>query len=109
MTEKETDRLLKQFVQEHKQELPDKGFTRRVMSRLPDREQRLSTIWTAVCLVFGLILFYIFDGVEGLLNIITKIVTSVADNLSDVNPQYLVIAAVILFGLLLRKVWTVLD
>ena len=41
MTEN-NDKLLIDFFAENRQEIPDNGFTRRVMRHLPDRTQRIS-------------------------------------------------------------------
>ena len=48
------DLLLEQFFQAARAEqLPDNGFTHRVMTRLPERQLRLSKLWTAACIVMG--------------------------------------------------------
>ena len=41
MTEN-NDKLLIDFFAENRQEIPDNGFTRRVMRHLPDRTRRIS-------------------------------------------------------------------
>lgn len=52
--------LLEQFFQQARNtQLPDAGFTRRVMSRLPERSLRLSRLWTAFCLVLIALLFFL--------------------------------------------------
>ena len=40
-----TDKLLKDFFSENKHEIPDNGFTRRVMLRLPDHADRGWIVW----------------------------------------------------------------
>lgn len=52
----EDDRLLMQFFGEHQLgEVPDNGFSERVMEHLPDsRLVRLSRLWTMVCMLIGL-------------------------------------------------------
>ena len=69
MTENNQDeRLLEQFFQAARQvELDDDGFTERVMRRLPDRSLRLSRLWTAACIVAGLLLFTLLGGWQSLL------------------------------------------
>ena len=44
MTEN-NDKLLIDFFAENRQEIPDNGFTRRVMRHLPDRTRRISQVW----------------------------------------------------------------
>ena len=50
MTEIDNDKLLRDFFTENRQEIADRGFSRRVMHHLPDRSNRLARIWNAfVC------------------------------------------------------------
>ena len=43
------DKLLTSFFAEHRQEIADNGFSRRVLRHLPDRSRHLAQIWTAFC------------------------------------------------------------
>ena len=43
------DKLLVAFFDENRQEIPDNGFTRRVMRHLPDRTRRISQLWVTFC------------------------------------------------------------
>ena len=55
------EQLVRQFFAEQTAEIPDNGFTQRVISRLPRRsEQRLNRLWTALCTLAGVILFMIY-------------------------------------------------
>ncbi len=57
------DLLLEQFFQTARSEqLADKGFSHRVMARLPERQMWLSRIWTAACIAVALAVFSFFDG-----------------------------------------------
>ena len=47
MTEIDNDKLLRDFFTENRQEIADRGFSRRVMHHLPDRSNRLARIWNA--------------------------------------------------------------
>lgn len=50
--------LLEQFFQQARDtQLPDGGFARRVMNRLPERSLRLSRLWTVFCLALIALLF----------------------------------------------------
>ena len=53
MTDDRDELLVRRFFDENKIELPDDGFSCRVMRRLPDRARRLNRRWTAVCLLLG--------------------------------------------------------
>ena len=48
MTEIDNDKLLRDFFTENRQEIADRGFSRRVMHHLPDRSNRLARIWNAL-------------------------------------------------------------
>ncbi len=50
------------FFKAHRQEIPDHGFSRKVMHSLPQRTTTLSRLWSAVCLSIGILLFWIYDG-----------------------------------------------
>lgn len=74
--EDKNDILLKQlFAEASKQQIPDNGFTERVMMNLPEmgdsRVRTLSRLWTLFCLVVGVVLFWLFSGwpvIEGFLS-----------------------------------------
>ena len=59
MADKENDIVL-QFLKEQKQDIPDNGFSSRVMRNLPDRKTHrlvvLGRIWSCVC-IFAALLF----------------------------------------------------
>ena len=66
MTEN-NDKLLIDFFAENRQEIPDNGFTRRVMRHLPDRTRRISQVWVTFCFTLALVLFFVFDGLQQVL------------------------------------------
>ena len=43
------DKLLTSFFADHRQEIADNGFSRRVLRHLPDRSRHLAQIWTVFC------------------------------------------------------------
>lgn len=57
MTDNKDDILVRRFFDENRVEVSDNGFSRRVMRRLPDRAVRIDRIWTAICVVAGILLF----------------------------------------------------
>ena len=63
MTEND-DKLLTAFFAGNRQEIPDNGFTRRVMRHLPDRTHRISQVWVTFCFTLALVLFFAFDGLQ---------------------------------------------
>ena len=59
------NKLLESFFAEAShQEIPEAGFSRRVIRRLPSRAVWLSRLWTSLCLVTGIILIVSFDVLE---------------------------------------------
>ena len=61
MTEHD-DILIKNFFSEHKQTIPDGGFTEKVMRQIPIRELRFARIWQSICIIATIMLFIIFKG-----------------------------------------------
>lgn len=54
--------LVEQFFSEaSKTEIPDNGFSRRVMRMLPSRTEKLARMWTIFCAVISLVLFFVLD------------------------------------------------
>ena len=78
----EEEQLLGQFFAEHTIEVQDRGFTNRVMRRLPDRSVCLNRIWTAICSVAVVVVFFLTKGWISILGtlqgFLTDMVTSVS-------------------------------
>lgn len=90
MTDDRDELLVRKFFDENKIELPDDGFSRRVMRRLPDRARRLNRIWTAVCLLLGALIAVKndwFGVVWGKVEVLVSIIS--ADPLFAGNPYML--------------------
>lgn len=109
MTDKETDNIVHNFMQEHKKELADDGFSRRVMRCLPGKGERLATIWTAICTGVGILLFYLLDGVYVLIDLLRELFGRVTSDLSEIDIKYLLIVALVLAGLGCRQLKAYLD
>ena len=72
------DLLLEQFFQAARTEqLADCGFSRRVMMRLPERQERLSHIWTAACVVTALAVFTLIGGWQQAAAGVVRVLSSV--------------------------------
>lgn len=54
------DKTLKHLLQEHKQEIPDNGFSRKVMHHLPERQPIPGLVW--IFATIGTILFLVISG-----------------------------------------------
>ena len=87
------DKLLTSFFAEHRQEIADNGFSRRVLRHLPDRSRHLAQIWTAFCFTLALVLFLreTFD-------------TAIRSGASELDPKSLIIAGVVLLYFGYRKI-----
>lgn len=67
------DKIINRFFQDNLKEIPDSGFTERVMRHLPARRGQLwSSLWTILCTLAGLILFFVWDGLASLREIIVN-------------------------------------
>jgi hypothetical protein len=63
METRETDKMLKDFFCEHKQEIADNGFTNRVMRKLPEKADRIWIVWVFACIgIMVTLLFGIYSG-----------------------------------------------
>jgi hypothetical protein len=72
--------LLKQFMCEQKQEIPDNGFSRRVMHRLPHKENIFASMWATLCIVIGVFLFISFDVFQMIVDLVRKVFISIMQN-----------------------------
>jgi len=105
--EDNNDILLQQFFAEaSRQEIADDGFSRRVINRLPSRVNWLVRLWTAFCVIVGVVLFVVFRGWE----LVAEHVATQLQPLESMSPstQVLLLAAT-LFGLLFVLVGEVAE
>ena len=58
METNKTDKLLKDFFSEHKQEIADNGFTQRVMRRLPEEAYRGWIVWIFAALGMAITIYF---------------------------------------------------
>ena len=105
---KTDDNAISMFMKEQKQEIPDNGFSRRVMRSLPDRSRLLNRIWSCICIAISIVLFFIFNGFEVVFNLLREIFTSsINHSFSSLNQQTLIMIGAILLILGIRKVCTI--
>ena len=104
MTEND-DKLLTAFFAGNRQEIPDNGFTRRVMRHLPDRTHRISQVWVTFCFTLALVLFFAFDGLQQVLGTLRETFTTAAlSGMTELDPKSLLVAGIVLLYLLYRKI-----
>lgn len=105
MTETDNDKLLRGFFAENKQEIADKGFSRRVMRHLPDRINRIAQIWTAFVLTVAAVLFFWLGGLESVWGTLREVFVSMINHgTTTLDPKSLLIAAIVLLFMGTRKV-----
>ena len=110
MTEND-EQLLMRFFDEHRRDIPDNGFTQRVMRQLPARTLRLSRIWTWLCWAVGIALFFFMDGVGQLRNVFASLSSDVVNIFSSMHYPLItiVLTSVVLLTLLLVEVYRLAE
>lgn len=98
MTETD-DKLLREFMQQQKREIPDNGFSHKVIRKLPspDREIRLSKVWTFFCIIVTVILFFTCNGIQAFTAGFQEIATIFRQSsIPEMDASRLILALVIL-------------
>lgn len=104
MTEND-DKLIISFFAANRQEIADNGFTRGVMRRLPDRTHRISQMWVTFCFTLALVLFFVLNGLQLVLDTLRETFMTAAQNgVTQLDPKSLVVAVVVLLYLVYRKI-----
>ena len=80
MTENNDELIVRKFFEEKKKEVPDNGFTQRVMRQLSDRTRRISHIWTAVYTAVCAVIIVNFGWIDQLLALCHEIVGTIFSN-----------------------------
>ena len=94
--------LLKDFFKEHRQEIADNGFSRRVMNRLPERRVwLLSNVLSVLTAILAVGLFVVNGGVRLLGETLREVFQSITfdatlPSLSQTEPWAIAVAAVVL-------------
>lgn len=105
MTENE-DQLIGQFLAPARRDIPDNGFTRRVMQRVPDRRDRLARVWTCTGFTLAIALFLALDGVRVVWQSLQEALDGMlAQGLpADADPRALLVAGAVLLFLGYKKI-----
>ena len=72
------DQDLKKIFVSHKADIPDEGFSERVIRQLPERKSMLPQVVMVVFVMIGLTLTFAIQGVTPLLEQINSLITSIS-------------------------------
>lgn len=104
------DKRVADFLRIHKQEVPDRGFTQRVMRRLPVRPQRVSDLLTLLSVAACGGVLYVTDGLRVLLQAVDHLLmTQTYFAMENGSPQVWMAGLAVVVGLGLRRLWTQCD
>lgn len=104
MTDPE-NQLLKQFMQEQKQNLPDEGFSRQVMRRLSGKAWQLSALWSIFCWIVSGVLFFHFKGWDPLYHFFYETGYSILQNtILPIDKLSLILAAATIAIIGIKKI-----
>ena len=81
------DKLIRAFFAEQKQEIPDNGFSRRVMNRLPCRTSLLIKVWSLFIMLVAIILFLVFDGLQAIVTTARDIFVALVQNGGNIGHR----------------------
>jgi len=79
------DNDFKKVFIEHKVEVPDEGFSKRIIRQLPERKKILPQIVMVVSIIAGFLLTFSIQGVTSLITQINDLITSIS-NLQAPSP-----------------------
>lgn len=100
------DKLIQDFLNGGKNDIPNNGFSQRVMKQLPYRTPLVARLWTGGCFVVTAILFIVLDGFELIYKAIEDIFKSLilqgASSHMDIHS--LAIMGIVLLYLGYRKI-----
>lgn len=95
------DLLLNSFFSENTINVPDDGFTDRVMQRLPERKNRLAQVWTWLCAVAGIVFLVATKSWLTIYSLLKNMLLGIIpDHLSHVTLAPYIIAMIIISALM---------
>lgn len=105
MMELDDDKLLRSFFDENKQEIADKGFSRRVIHNLPDQKRNWVQIVNIITMLISVALFFGLGGLKAFEHTLREVFVGALDfGAANLDPKSLIIAAIVLLFLGTRKV-----
>ena len=106
--DEKTEETLQRFFQSAAlQEIPDDGFSRKVMNRLSNKKcRRLSDLWTFFCIVVAALLGYHFQVISQFVDSVKIFVSTLS--VSDISLERMLLLLVGCFSLLTYKMMQML-
>lgn len=105
MTETTDDKLLREFFSDHRKEIADNGFSRRVMQHLPDRYYWISQLWSLFCFALAIGLFFYLDGLQLVLATLREALAHMLESgATEMDPKSMVLVVIVLLYFGYRKV-----
>ena len=101
MVTDEDERLVNSFFNSHPIEVSDQGFSHRVMRHLPKTAWQMNRIWTIVCTLLGILLFFLNKGVQALCGSISGLWADLSTNMlyhQSLLMTYLALICVLMVG-----------
>lgn len=92
--ENNDDILLMKFFDEQRQDIADDGFSQKVMRRIPQQSARPYIIWRLICVLVGVVVFFLANGVDELRTVFVNNIVNMASfilsiDLSAMSPLML--------------------
>ena len=99
------DKFFKDFFAENKQEIPDNGFSKRVMYHLPDHNKRKYHILTAIALIVCFLLFIFLGGFTAVESTIREVIVNMVNRESTftLDLKSTIIATIVLLIMATKK------
>lgn len=106
MTEKNNDKLLKDFFAANRHEIADNGFTIRVMSHLPQRRFYAGDVISILCIALLAVLFVAKGGIWMVWGIVYNIIDKLYEQIAaaQIDTRSLIIVGAVLLFLVYRKI-----
>lgn len=96
--ENNDDILLTKFFDSQRQDIADDGFSKMVMQRIPRQSARPYIIWRLICVVAGIILFFLADGIDTLRSVVVNSVVNMASYILSIDLS--VISPLMIYAIL---------
>lgn len=100
------DKLIRNFLETGRQDIADRGFSKRVMQQLPATESLVAKYWTWGCFALTAGVFILLDGFELLYNALRDIFNTLVEQeaVSQLDTRSLLIAGAVLLCLIYKKI-----